>query len=138
MVVGGEVVVVGGELVGVVAVGPEGAPGSVEGEGDVVGGVVVEVLGVEVLGVETAGTALGEALAPGCSLATTTPMAMVAPVAAKAAERVNRLRRVAARRLASGVFGCGALLTGSRPRSCLVPAKRWGLPPAEALPVRTL
>ena len=34
--------------------------------------------------------------APGCSFATTTPMAMVAPVATKAAERVSRRRDVGA------------------------------------------
>ena len=47
--------------------------------------VVVEVLGVEVVGA-CAGTGLEDALAPGCSFATTTPMAMVAPVATKTAE----------------------------------------------------
>jgi hypothetical protein len=119
---GGVVVVVGGELVGVVAVDSEGAPGSVEVGGDVVGGVVVELLGVEMAGTG-AGTALVEALAPGCSLATTTPMAMAAPVTARAVERVSRRRRTAARRLASGVLACGALLIGWRPRIGIVPEK---------------
>jgi hypothetical protein len=103
VVVGGEVVVVvGGEVVVVVDVGvdPATAPGS-----DDVGGVVVVVdeLGVEL--VETcAGMVLEDALPPGCSLATTRPMAIAAPVAATAVERVNRRRRSAARRLFSGVW----------------------------------
>jgi hypothetical protein len=121
VVVGGEVVVVlGGEVVVVVVVEAEAEPGSDEVDGGV---VVVDVLGVE--RVETwAGMALEEALAPGCSLATTTPIAMAAPVAARAVERVNRRRRTAARRLISGVFDWGALLIGSRLRIGTVPEKR--------------
>jgi hypothetical protein len=107
VVVGGEVVVVaGGEVVVVVGgkvdfgVDPETAPVSEDVVGDV---VVVDVLGVEP--VETwAGMVLEEALLPGCSLATTRPMAMAAPVAAMAVERLNRRRRSAARRLFSGVL----------------------------------
>ena len=99
VVVGGEVVVVlGGEVV-VVGDG-DSERGSVVAGGDV---VVVEVLGVEVAGTGK-GTVLEAALAPGCSLATTTPMAMAAPVAAKAIARVNRRRRAAARRLVSGLL----------------------------------
>jgi hypothetical protein len=69
----------------------------------VVGGkvVVVEVLGTEGDGFCT-GAVLEGALAPECSFATTTPMAMVAPVDARAAARVRRRRRRWARRLLSG------------------------------------
>lgn len=135
VVVGGEIVVVlGGEVVVVVVVDAEAAPGPEEVEGGV---VVVDVLGVEL--VETwAGMALEEALAPGCSLATTAPMAMAAPVAARAVERVNRRRRVAARRLISGVFDCGALLIGSRLRICIAPVKTWGINRVVELPVNVL
>jgi len=102
-VVGGKVVVVGGKVV--VVVGAENAeelPGSDE-VGVVVGGdvVVVDVVGVEVAGA-CAGTELEDALAPGCSFDTTTPMAMVAPVATNTAERVSSRRRALARRLDSG------------------------------------
>ncbi len=106
MVVGGEVVVVvGGEVVVVGAVDPE----LTDEEGVVGGGVVlvVEVLVVEVLVVEVAGVSagsVGDPLAPGCSLATTTPMAMVAPAATRAAARVRRRRRASARRLVSWRF----------------------------------
>ena len=59
-----------------------------------------------------AGT-LGEvALAPGCSLATTTPMATVAPVASRAATRVTRRRRASTRALFSGELNRGAELNG--------------------------
>jgi hypothetical protein len=135
VVVGGVVVVVGGEVVVVVVVDAEAAPGSDEVDGGVV--VVVDVLGVEL--VETwAGMALEEALAPGCSLATTTPIAMTAPVAARAVERVNRRRRATARRLISGVFDCGALLIGSRLRVCIAPDKRWRINLVVELPVSVL
>lgn len=73
--------------------------------------VVVEVLGVEVVGA-CAGTGLEDALAPGCSFATTTPMAMVAPVATKTAERVSSRRRALARRLVSGESDDGPVLIG--------------------------
>jgi hypothetical protein len=102
VVVGGKVVVVvGGEVVVVGAGDAEALPGSDE-VGVVVGGevVVVEVFGVEVVAT-CAGTGLEDALAPGCSFATTTPMAMVAPVATKTAERVSSRRRALARRLVS-------------------------------------
>ena len=59
-----------------------------------------------------AGTVLEGALAPGCSLATTTPMAMVAPLATSAAKRVRRRSRVSARCLLSGKLDCGVELTG--------------------------
>jgi hypothetical protein len=103
VVVGGRVVVVvGGEVVVVGAEDGEALPGSDEA-GKVVGGevVVVELSGVEVVGT-CAGTGLEDALAPGCSLATTTPMAMVAAVAPKAAARVRNRRRALARLLVSG------------------------------------
>jgi hypothetical protein len=101
-VVGGEVVVVGGVVVVVVEAGvdPETALGTDDVGGDV---VVVDVLGVEL--VETgAGMVLEEVLAPGCSLATTRPKAIAAPVAVTTVERVNRRRRSATRRLFSGVL----------------------------------
>ena len=110
VVVGGKVVVVGGEVVVVGAGDGEALPGSDE-VGVVVGG---EVVGVEVFGVEVvgtcAGTGLEDALAPGCSFATTTPMAMVAPVAPKTAERVSSRRRTLARRLVSGESDDGRAL----------------------------
>jgi len=78
--------------------------------------VVVEVVAGDVVGVEvvgpSAGTVLGGALVPGCSFATTTPMATAAPVATKAAERVRRRRRASARLLASGEPGWGVELIG--------------------------
>jgi hypothetical protein len=105
VVVGGEVVVVvGGEVVVDGDVGAEEVPES---------GVVVVVVGGDVVVVEVlvlegawAGT-WGDELAPGCSLATSTPMAMVAPVATRAAERVSRRRRASVRCLASGELGGG-------------------------------
>jgi hypothetical protein len=102
VVVGGRVVVVvGGE---VVVVGEAEAPteGSelMGGEVTGVGAFVVGVLVVGVLGVWTAGVL--EAVAPGCSLATITPMTTVAPVAPKAAKRVRTRREAAARRRVSG------------------------------------
>jgi hypothetical protein len=115
LVVVGGVVVTGGDVVVVVVVGgdvvvlgdvvPEFAPGTVEvvvvldGDGDVVEGAC-------------AGTVLEGALTPGCSLATTTPMAMAAPVAARAAARVSRRRRASVCRLASGELDCGVELIG--------------------------
>ena len=108
--VGGKVVVVGGKVVVVGAGDGEALPGSDE-VGVVVGGKVVggEVLGVEVVGA-CAGTGLEDALAPGCSFATTTPMAMVAPVAPKTTERVSSRSRTSARRLVSGVSDGGRAL----------------------------
>jgi hypothetical protein len=135
VVVGGEVVVVlGGEVVVVVDTDPDVAAGSDEVDGGV---VVVDVLGAEPA--ETCGgLVLAEALAPGCSLATTTPIATAAPVAAKAVERVNRRSRALARRLVSGVLDCRALLIGSRPGVCIVPGKRRRLNPVVGLPVSIL
>jgi hypothetical protein len=77
--------------------------------GAVVGGVVV---GGDVVEGTPAGTVLEGALAPGCSLATTTPMAMVAPVAARAAARVSRRKRASVCRLVSGELDCGVELIG--------------------------
>jgi hypothetical protein len=112
VVIGGKVVVVGGEVVVVGAGDAKALPGSDE-VGVVVDGevVVVEVFGVEVVGT-CAGTGLEDALAPGCSFATTTPMAMVAPVATKTAERVSSRRRALARRLVSGESDDGRALIG--------------------------
>jgi hypothetical protein len=101
VVVVGGVVVVDGSVVVVEPVDSEGAPGS--DVGVVAGGEVVvdEVLGVDVVG-ESTGTLWEGALVPGCSLDTTTPMAMDAPVATRTAERVRRRSRTSARRLFSG------------------------------------
>ena len=109
VVVGGKVVVVGGEVVVVGAGEGEALPGS--DEVGVVGGKVVgaEVFGVDVVGT-CAGTGLEDGLAPGCSFATTTPMAMVAPAAPKTAERVSNRRRKSARRLVSGESDGGRAL----------------------------
>jgi hypothetical protein len=100
VVVGGRVVVVvGGSVVVVGAVDPGEALGVV-----VVGGAVVVVVVVEAV-VGAAGTAAGavlDPLAPGCSFATTTPMATVAPVAARTAERVRNRRWERARCRVSG------------------------------------
>jgi hypothetical protein len=135
VVVGGEVVVVlGGEVVVVVDADPDAVPGSDEVGGAV---VVVDVVDVELAEIDV-GLVLAEVLAPGCSLATTTPIAMAAPVATKAVERVNRRRRAAARRLVSGVLDRGSLLIGSRPRICIAPEKRRCLNPVVGLPVSIL
>jgi hypothetical protein len=85
--------------------------------------VVVEVLGVEVIGA-CEGTGLEDALAPGCSFATTTPMAMVAPVATKTTERVSNRRRALARRLVSGESDDGPALIGQVPGSASVSWKQ--------------
>jgi hypothetical protein len=71
----------------------------VDGDVVVVGATVVVVLGV-------CSGALLDAVAPGCSLATTTPMTTVAPVAARAASRVRIRRDATARRLVSGEWTC--------------------------------
>jgi hypothetical protein len=117
VVVGGKVVVggrvVGGRVVVVGAENDEELPGSDEA-GVVVGGdvVVVDVVGgVEVVGA-CAGTGVEDALAPGCSFDTTTPMAIVAPVATKTAERVRSRRRALARRLVSGESDDGRAVIG--------------------------
>jgi hypothetical protein len=95
------VVVVGGKVVVVVVDDEESAP-RLDEVGVVVGGevVVVGATVVEVLGVCSG--ALPEAIPPGCSFATTTPMTTVAPVAATAVSRVRKRRDVAARRRVSG------------------------------------
>jgi hypothetical protein len=114
VVVGGDVVVVvGGVVVVVVVVAGVVDPGEAPG-GAVVGGAVVggAVVGGDVVEGTPAGTVLEGALAPGCSLATTTPMAMVAPVAARAAARVSRRKRASVCRLVSGELDCGVELIG--------------------------
>jgi hypothetical protein len=110
VVVGGEVVVVvvGGAVVVVGDVGAKEVPES----GEVVVVVGGDVVVVELLGPK--GTWVGaweDELAPGCSLATNTPMAMVAPVATRATERVSRRRRASVRCLDSGELGGGADFT---------------------------
>jgi hypothetical protein len=76
-------VVVGAEVVVVVATPADDA----EPEVEEVGVVVVDVV---------PGEEADELDAPGCSLATTTPISTVAPAAATTAERVNRrMRRLA-------------------------------------------
>jgi hypothetical protein len=111
VVVGGKVVVVvvvvaGGAVVVVAAAEFDEPPGS---DVVVVGGDVVEVVEVvEVVGVEVVGTCAGavlDSLPPGCSFATTTPMAIVAPVAARTAKRVRKRRWELVRRLVSGECG---------------------------------
>lgn len=97
-------VVVGG-LVVVVVVG-------VEEDWPVLGAVVVDVV-VDDVGttVDVLPVVFGEALFPGCSLAMTTPMAAVAPVARRMAARVSRRSRTVARRRASGVVTfCGCVM----------------------------
>jgi hypothetical protein len=120
VVVGGNVVVV---VVGeVVVVGAEDA--GPPPRSDVVGGeVVVDVFGVEVV-VTCAGTGLEDALAPGCSFATTTPMAIVAPAATNAVQRVNSRRRALVRRLISGGSDDGRALIGQVLGSARVPWKQ--------------
>ena len=112
MVVGGEVVVVVVVVVMVVGdVDPEDSPESDE-LGVVLDGDVVEVdVLAEVVGT-CAGALLEGSLDPGCSLATTTPMAIVAPVATRAAEPVRRRRRALARCLVSGELWWGVGLIG--------------------------
>jgi hypothetical protein len=112
VVVGGKVVVVVGDVV-VVGTEDAGPPP----RSDVVGGeIVVAVLGVDVV-VTCAGTELEDALAPGCSFATTMPMAMAAPVATNAVQRVSSRRRALARRLISGGSDDGRALIGQVPGS---------------------
>ena len=95
------------EVVGGAVVDGEGAPWFND-VGVVVGGgaTVVEVLGGEVVGT-TAGVVAEDVLAPGCSFATTTPMATVPPVASRMANPVRRRSRAAARSLVSGELACG-------------------------------
>ena len=110
--VGGKVVVVVGDVVVVGAADDEAPPRS-DVVGVVVGGevVVVDVFDVEVV-VTCAEAELEDTLPPGCSFATTTPMAIVAPAATKAVQRVNNRMRALARRLVSGESGDGRALIG--------------------------
>jgi hypothetical protein len=133
VVVGGEVVVVGDEVVGVVVAGVvaavevEGVVLAPEPAGDSVAGV--EVVGdVVVVGAVVVGVVVVDpvdpvvpavALAPGCSLATTTPMRAVAPVASTIEARVRWRTSAFARLLASGEF---------RSRECLIAASGLGSP----------
>jgi hypothetical protein len=116
VVVGGDVVVVvvGTGVVGVVVPDPVGD--SVVGVvvAGVVAGVVVEVDGteVEVLPV----VVLTDELAPGCSLATTTPMSAVAPAAPTIEARVRKRTSALALRLASGeLWSLRCLIGGTGP-----------------------
>jgi hypothetical protein len=101
------VVVVRGVVVEVVA-------DESDGDGAVVGGVVVVVVVVNgvVVVVEFVETVLVVALLPGCSLATTTPITAVAPVAIMTAERVRRRTRTVALCRASGVWLAGDCVMG--------------------------
>ncbi len=129
MVVGGEVVVVvGGEVVVVVGdVDPELALVEVD---EVAGEVVVVV--VDVVAGTSVGVVVEDALAPGCSLDTTTPIAMAAPVAITAAARVSRRRRASARRLVSGELRGGVELTARFLGSAWSHRTRDAYPPAES------
>jgi hypothetical protein len=108
------VVVVGGRVVvdGVVL------PSELDFDVGVVVGVVGVVVGdedVEVVEVCAGVVPLERAaeLAPGCSLATTTPIRAVAPVAARAAERVRRRSLVLARsRLSAELRSVGSFTRG--------------------------
>jgi hypothetical protein len=117
VVVGGEVVgvvVVGGEVVGVLVVGCEvvgvlvvGCEVVVDPAADSVVGVVVAVDEVDVGSVVEVDTEVpvevdGDELAPGCSLATMTPMSAVAPAEATIAARVRYRTSAFARRRPSG------------------------------------
>lgn len=117
VVVGGLVVgVVGGLVVGVGD--PWGAIGLVVGV--VVGGAVVAV-GLVVVGAVAAGVdpgsggPVGAADAPGCSLATVTPMNAVAPPARTITVLVSRFRRACALARSIGVGRAG-------PRLMAIPA----------------
>ena len=131
--VGGKVVVVGGEVVVVGAPDAEALPGSDE---------VVVVVGGDVVVVEvggaSAGTGLEDALAPGCSFATTTPMAMVAPVAPKTAERVSSRRRTSARRLLSGESDDERALIGDVLGSALASSQQRHVAPGRRTSVSNL
>ena len=120
VVVGGDVVVVvvvGTDVVGVVVPDPAGDPVVGVVVAGVVAGVVVEVDGteVEVLPV----VVLTAELAPGCSLATTTPISAVAPAAPTIEARVRKRTSALARRLAAGeLWSLGwCLIGGTTPAS---------------------
>jgi hypothetical protein len=98
------VVVVGGEVVGVLVVGCEVV---VDPAADSVVGVVVAVDEVDVGSVVEVDTEVpvevdGDELAPGCSLATMTPMSAVAPAEATIVARVRYRTSAFARRRPSG------------------------------------
>jgi hypothetical protein len=119
------VVVVGGEVVVVVGdVDPEPALGLDEVVGVVV--VVVDVVAGTSIGAPLEGT-----LAPGCSLDTNTPIAMAAPVAITAAARVSLRRRASARCLVSEELNGGVVLTGQFLGSASSHGTRDALSPAE-------
>jgi len=103
---GREVVVVGGRLVVAVVVSAS-VVGVVEEEGS--SPELDPAVGLAVVGVVVE-------LAPGCSLATTTPISAVAPVAARTAERVRRRSRRSARSRASGELGSVGPFTFRPPR----------------------
>jgi hypothetical protein len=120
VVVGGDVVVVvvvGTDVVGVVVPDPAGDPVVGVVVAGVGAGVVVEVDGteVEVLPV----VVLTAELAPGCSLATTTPISAVAPAAPTIEARVRKRTSALARRLAAGeLWSLGwCLIGGTNPAS---------------------
>jgi hypothetical protein len=122
VVVGCVVVVVGGLVVVVVGADVPLSPvevGVVEG----VDVVVVDVAGERVGFVSV--TVVVE-LAPGCSLATRTPMSPVAPVAAITAVRVSRRTRVLARSLALRVlYSLGWVIGDDRLFSSTFVHSRW-------------
>lgn len=119
-------VVVGVVVVGVVVVGVDGelfADASVEGV-EVVAPEVVDVVDpVVVVALEVA-----DELAPGCSLATTIPISVVAPAAATTDVRVRRRRRTCACARDSGEFSllfisCAYIFSSAHAHP-IVPASR--------------
>lgn len=109
-VVGGDEVVVG------VDVGVDSP------EGTLVGTVVVGrvVVGRDVDDGATLGSAVVADLTPGCSLATTTPISTLAPLAVSAADLVRRRRRDLARCLAPvALYGCVEFIRWSAPSDLL-------------------
>jgi hypothetical protein len=107
VVVGGGLVVVVGAKVGGVVTGEVSLPDGDRDDGVEVVGVAGDgkavVDGTEVVGVDgIVPLVLAPELDPGCSLATTTPITAVAPVAASATARVSRRSLTCARSLVSG------------------------------------